>query len=95
MGLPKLRVFGDSKTIIDWVNDEALLEVLALDHWCSRIKDLITRFHKFICSHIFREHNRVADRLSKEALELEDGYLTIQQFLENEKCHEHTLSVSF
>ena len=95
MGLSELRVYGDSKTIINRDNDVAILEVLTLDHWCSRIKDMVTRFYTFTCKHTFREHNRVVDRLSKEALELEAGYLIVQEFLENVKCHEHTLNLSF
>ena len=83
MRLPELRVYGDSNTIIDWINDVAMLEVLALDHWCSRIKDLVVSFFIFTCKHTYREHNRVVDRLSKEALELEAGNLTIKEYLEN------------
>ena len=39
--LPELSVYGDSKTIVDLVNDLATMEVLSLDHWCQRIKDII------------------------------------------------------
>ena len=57
MGLLELIVYGDSKTIIDWVNDVALLEVLALDHWCNIIKYLVIGFFIFRCEHTYREHN--------------------------------------
>ena len=40
MGLPGLSIYGDSKTIIDWLNGSAALNVLELEHWCHRIKDL-------------------------------------------------------
>ena len=32
VGLLELSVYGDSKTIVDWVNDLATMEVLSLDH---------------------------------------------------------------
>ena len=35
MGLPKLMVFGDSKIIIDWINNVSNLQVLELDDWCT------------------------------------------------------------
>ena len=75
MGLPKLKVCGDSKTIIDWINEVAFLRVLELDHWCTRSKLLRDIFATFGCQHIFREHNGTADGLSKETLQLTIGHL--------------------
>ena len=81
--LPDLSVYGDSKTIIDWVNDLETLEVLSLYHWCQRIKDIIKGFFSFSYKHIYREHNRVADRLSKEGMELDKGKLIAQECMES------------
>ena len=94
LGLMELSVYGDSKTIIDWVNDLAILEILSLEHWCQRIKDIIKGFYSFSCKHTYREHNPVADRLSKEALELDDGQLIAQEFMEN-SMSEYVLNFAF
>ena len=83
LGLPELSVYADSKTIIDWVNDLATLEVLSLDHWCQRIKDIIKGFYSFLCKHIYQEHNRVADRLFKEGMDLDEGKLIAQECMES------------
>ena len=41
-----------------------------------------------------KKKNQVEDRLSKEDLEQEAGYLSAQEFLESSMC-EHTLKFSF
>ena len=69
--------------------------MLALDHWCSRIKELVLGFCSFFCQHTYKEHNRVVDRLSKEALDLAAGNLIVQEYLEDAMSHEHTFNFSF
>ena len=54
MGLPKLKVCGDSKTIIDWINEVVILKVLELENWCARTKALTNTFPIFECHHIYR-----------------------------------------
>ena len=39
MGLSQLKVFGDSKIIINWINEVVNLQVLEMDYWCARTKD--------------------------------------------------------
>ena len=61
MGLPKLMLFGDSRIIIDWINNMANLQVLELEDWCKQTKTLKDTFQGFICQHIYREHNQIVD----------------------------------
>ena len=71
-----------------------ILEVLTLEHWCKRIKHIIRGFYSFSCKHTYHEHDRVGDRLSKEALKLDDGHLIAQEFMEN-SMREYVLYISF
>jgi hypothetical protein len=61
-------VLGDSKIIIDWLNNKGQLQVIALECWKDRITDLIQAFTQINFSHIYRETNVEADSLSKKAL---------------------------
>ena len=49
---------------------------------------MVRSFTTFKCQHIYRGHNQLVDRLSKEALELNAGTLIIQEFMEGELIHE-------
>ena len=90
MGLPGISVYGDSLMVIDWVKGRTKLKVLNLEHWCKRINDMVHDFISFSCQHIYREHNQMADRLSKEALILTAGSFIVQEYMEGEMIHEVT-----
>ena len=74
MGLPIHLIFGDSKVIISWLNRSAALDVPTLMHWCKDIRDMLHLAPQVIFKHIFREHNSLADGLSKQALKLDMGH---------------------
>ena len=61
----ELQVPGDSKIIIDWLNNNGKLQVIALECWKDRIMDLIKAFTQIIFSHVYRETNEETDILSK------------------------------
>ena len=44
-----------------------------MNHWCIRVEQLLATFDHLRINHIFREHNMLADGLSKKALKLEVG----------------------
>ena len=73
MGLPIQRIYGDSMVIISWVNGLSALEIATLKHWCDDISTLRQLVPPVSFNHIFREHNTLADGLSKMALNLEVG----------------------
>jgi len=44
LSLPKIQDFGDSKVIIDWLNDKGQLKACSIEGWKIRTKDLIKNF---------------------------------------------------
>ena len=73
MGFPIQRIYGDSMVIISWVNGLSALEIATLKHWCNDINTLRQHAPPVSFNHIFREHNMLADGLSKMALNMEVG----------------------
>ena len=73
MGLPIQLIYGDSLVIISWLNRLSALDVPALMHWSYDIKNMLQFAPQVIFKHIFREHNSLADGLSKQALNLDMG----------------------
>jgi hypothetical protein len=72
-GCRTLQVFGDSLVIINWINEKHRCQVsrlLPLLEDVIRIKNI---FDTISFSHIYRERNQLADRLSKEATQLDYG----------------------
>jgi ribonuclease HI len=65
-----LLLLGDSKITIDWLNGLADIRVAALTCWKERTKEATRLFRNLSFHHIFREENKVADSLSKQALHL-------------------------
>ena len=70
MGIPLTHVYGDSQVITSWVRGSTELSPPELMHWCRETKNLLVTFHDLSLSDIYREHNRLADRLSKTVLSL-------------------------
>ena len=83
MGIPLSHIFGDSSVIINWEKGSIALSPLELFHWCQETRNLITSFPDLSFSHIFREHNRIADRLSKTALTMTPGFGCFSEFSED------------
>jgi ribonuclease HI len=74
--IPKIKVLGDSKVIIDWLNKKNNLNAIDIEGWKRRTKVLSSHFQEISYLHIYREHNKEADRLSKQALLGPTGRLT-------------------
>ena len=73
MGLPMHSIFGDLLVIISWLNKLTTLNVPSLSHWCDDILSMLQSAPHVIFKHIYREHNSMADGLSKHALKLDMG----------------------
>jgi hypothetical protein len=71
--VPRLLLMGDSKIIIDWYTNNSNLQVISLQSWMNKIRALSRQFQQIKAQHIYRTYNRVANRLSKEALSMEEG----------------------
>lgn len=83
MGLWDLSIFGDSRMDIKWALQEYHIKVLALQHWCSRIRAKINRFQDITFEHIYRQHNSFAGALSKEAHGETKGVVIWEEMIEN------------
>jgi hypothetical protein len=68
LSIPDLHLLGDSKIVIEWLNQKGALQVVSLERWKERIKDTLKYFRNISFAHIFREENQEADILSKLAL---------------------------
>ena len=68
MGLPLSHIYGDSQVIINWAKGITALSPPELFHWCRESQKLISSFQDLTTSHIYSEHNWIADRLSKTVL---------------------------
>ena len=75
MGIPKLHVRGHFVLNINWMNSKVSLTALNLEHWCNRIYDIKQAFLSVDIKHIYREYNKSAGGLSKEALKMMVGHL--------------------
>ena len=67
--LDKIWVCGDSKILIDHLNNKATLNPGTLSYWIERIHALKRSFYTISFTHVYREKNNEADRLSKKGLE--------------------------
>ena len=59
--------------IISWENKLFALDIPALKHWCDDIFHMLHTTPPVTINHTFREHNKLADGLSKRALKLGIG----------------------
>lgn len=80
LGLGELTVFGDSKSIIDWVNMRGSLNSPILEPWKLRIRALISEFHSLSISHIYRIQNSEAYCLSKSGWSWVTDWISFQSF---------------
>ena len=55
LGLDGIHIYGDSSIIIDWAKGIQRINLLYLDPWLKRIRNLICGFNNISFSHIFRE----------------------------------------
>ena len=84
IGLPCLHILGDSYAIINWLNRKSKLFSLNLDGWCLNIRELESYFLHYDASHVYQEHNVIADGLSKDALSLASSLLHVSKFSKGE-----------
>jgi ribonuclease HI len=77
-----LQVLGDSKTIIEWLNNREDLQAISLMAWKDKIRMLQPTFKNLIYNHIYREHNNSTDQLSKMALQKKVGILNYSLWID-------------
>jgi ribonuclease HI len=72
-GCTSLQIFGDSLIIINWANHEQLCHIARIRPYLAEVLRIISTFDTISLSHIYKERNTLAGRLSKEATQLEYG----------------------
>ena len=82
MGIPKIRTYGDSLVIINWENGSTSLSPPDLYHWCKDIRKLCSCFLELSYSHIYREYNQLANRLSKKSLTFAPGWSEYSELID-------------
>jgi ribonuclease HI len=82
LGIDHLQVFGDSKIVIDWLNYRGNLQVTSLVGWMDRILELTKSFNTIRFDHIYREENGEADALSKKSLQVPEGKIHYNKWLD-------------
>ena len=75
-----ISIFGDSKLIIGWVTNNYQMMSPFLQGWMDRVRKLWRRLGCPVISHVFRENNTRADRLSKRGLLAYFGSMKIEHF---------------
>ena len=86
MGIPLSHIFGDSMVIINWAKGITALSPPELYHWCRETQQLLSSYPGITLSHIYREHNRIADSLSKTSLSLAPGISCYSEFYDDILC---------
>ena len=76
LSIQKLQVLGDSKLVIEWLTKKGRLQTCAIESWKIKILDLIKDFHEIIFQHIYRDHNKEVDTLSKKSSLEPEGRIT-------------------
>lgn len=74
-----LQLFGDSKIVCNWLNDASHCHAFSLRHILDEAKRLTASLESFVCRHIYREQNTIADQLSKEAAHKQGDNWLIQE----------------
>ena len=72
LGIDTLHIFGVLLVIVNWKKKIWPLQVISLEQWC----------YNLVINHIYREHNKAADSLSKEALSTVVSILLCKESIE-------------
>ena len=76
-------MYSDSLVIINWAKGSTARSPPELVHWCRETKKLISSYQDLSFTHIYREHNMIADHLSKKALSFTQGKGCMMEYIEN------------
>jgi ribonuclease HI len=68
-GYSRLRVLTDSELMARQICGQYKVKSADLKPWHAKAQAMIARFESFSIQHVYREHNREADRLVNKALD--------------------------
>ena len=78
----ELKVFGDSKVIVDWENEKYDFQAINLSNWMKKTRLLISQFDSITSNHIYRIFNKDADALSKEVIGDFSGFILFSKWVD-------------
>jgi len=93
LDLQVIHVAGDSKVVIDWFNGISALNVITLNQWKERVKELGSFFSQIQVFHIHRSFNSQAYILSKKGLESIYGTLFVDEYVGDIKMNIWSYSI--
>ena len=64
-----------------------------LEAWCYNTRILMSSFTWVDISHVYREHNKRVDILSKEGFHLAPGHLLLNEFYDDEIIGEDSIQL--
>ena len=73
-GCLSLQVFGDSMLVIEWAKGTVQCHVMILLPILEEVFHIKQQFNHLSFTHVYRERNGVADKLSKEAIQWHIDY---------------------
>lgn len=82
-GVIDIKLFGDSKLIIDWITGKAIVKNSMLLQWGERTLECKRSFERIVFLHIYRELNLTADMLSKKSLHGTPGLVYFEEIIDN------------
>ena len=77
-----LQVFGETKMVVDWVNNKIQIKAPHLQQLLKAIRRLLNFFLVLNITHVYRELNMEEDNLSKLALLLAPGHMETEEVRE-------------
>jgi len=87
LSLNNMMVVGDSKVMIDWINEEANMNILHLGPRKEKIWRLKDNFKRLKFMHVHRIYNIVLDQLSKKALNCSSRWIYFEKLLQRTVIH--------
>jgi ribonuclease HI len=78
-GVKSIQIFGDSMIAINWIRKAQNCQNLLLLPLLEEIFRLLDSYDTFCVKHVYREHNYVADSLSKAGIHLPFGQWKISE----------------
>jgi ribonuclease HI len=77
-----IQVYVDSNLVIKWMKGIGQLLNIHLKILADQLKDIANSFEMITFTHVLREHNQEADRLSKEGYQVAEGRVIFEELRE-------------
>ena len=73
LGIKELHVIGDSKLVINQVQNKWKVKAENLKKFHTKSQKLLTKFSKITFKHVLREFNKDADRMANMAMDTKES----------------------